>query len=510
MFIYLNNCGDSDGNDQPGRDTRMLSLYVGLGGISSKSDPLAFRTAIGWHYCDDRFLLRLRSPFENRISLSFDAVHCHLFLNHSTTHQWKSLATDDSFLRFSIGAFVKRVPFLDPSTIAAHVFTDFLVTVSESDPFEFLVQPEQSSLIQNGSEYAIRFRLSQGRFDPPESDPDYSTFVILFVAVIVAGSDWALLSGYRQKFPKLSVLQIADFWKISGNVYIANGIAGIGVHFMVLFTGYSVAMFFSERYTVAFVAASLVGQLCGSAVVGVVCGVFGLAPKLSAFLAPLVFGPWQIATLWAGNVRDAFVGLSLSQVAVFEGVWCIGLAVASRIGVRVAQRFGRRPPGASPRRLELRNPLSIADLGWVLGEYVILRFAIDHLFQAVLDDFQYDSLFLGAIAAVTGAVIALHAIRRTVKLLAVNSERWQEGHISGAALVAALCMAQGCATCTDCGSSSRGICFGYALLFAGVVFAVCSAFSYYTAVFFVHRLTAKEANDPVATVHSLSKEGAPL
>jgi hypothetical protein len=287
---------------------------------------------------------------------------------------------------------------------------------------------------------------------------------------------------------------MSDFWKISSNFHFANLISGTAVHFTILLALYSFLTLFSQRYVFLFVGCSFAGEFCGSLAIGFLARFFGVIPKLTVltpFGSPLLFSVWQIATLSAAYFGNAFVGLSIEQTVAFEVVWIFGLILMSKFGFWISQRFTQKVSNGSVRRFELRNPLLVADIGWAVVEFVVLKFAADQVFEAVLDDFQFDRGFVGALAMLCGSIVGLRSIRRTVKLLGVNSERWQEGHFLGAGLVSLMCVIHGGFVCGECGVRSKGICVGYVMVFSMAVLAICGALSYYISIFFVYKLTLK-------------------
>jgi hypothetical protein len=302
---------------------------------------------------------------------------------------------------------------------------------------------------------------------------------------------------YRSKFPSLSILQIADFWKISKNFHFATIALGLGIHWAIALLGYSFASLFSQGYSALFLFFSITGQFAGSCVVAYIYQFLGIDRKVGqlwGLVSAVIVGLLQLVTLFGAYFSKSFAGLTFLKTCFFDWVWCSAVWAVTALGFRIGQRFPRRLSLLAPSGMELRNPLSFADLGFVLLEFAILKFVFDDIFTAVLDDYQFDRLYILALSLLAAAVVALRALRRTVVRLQVNSERWQEGHFAMAAILAALCAAYEVALFADCGSRSWRTCLPYALVCSAAVFAIAGGWSYAVAVVFVYWLTSKDAS----------------
>jgi hypothetical protein len=144
-------------------------VKLGMGGVSTKQNPLLFDGIPGFHSCASKTFKLIPSALENLVMIDFrrskQIEHCSLVLTPAITEQWRKLAIDDAFLRFSIDGVVKRVPFIDPSTSDPYIFTEFLFTLSENLPFQGIVQPQQSYLLKENATMTIIFTLSYAKFD---------------------------------------------------------------------------------------------------------------------------------------------------------------------------------------------------------------------------------------------------------------------------------------------------------------------------------------------------------
>jgi hypothetical protein len=130
-----------------------------------------------------------------------------------------------------------------------------------------------------------------------------------------------------------------------------------------------------------------------------------------------------------------------------------------------------------------------------------MKAVLDHVYDCLLYDNQLDLLFVGAVGFLVSGIAALRAICRTVRLMQLCSAQWQEGHMVGGAVVAGICLLWAKASCDFCELPSSISCGCYAVFVLAVVFTWYVSVSYYTAFYFMYKLTSKNNVEPYTGGH---------
>jgi hypothetical protein len=480
-------------------------LVIGLGGISTKQNPLLYEKIPGFHSCDSKSFPVMRSFFENRVLLDFSRQktlqHCSLFLNHSNLEMWRKLAHDDAFIRFSINGVVKRLPFIDPSTSGPYIFTEFLFTVSKDGPFQGIVQAQQSYLLKENSTMNIIFSLSSADFDLLSIDSEYVSLAIFVFSVVLLFFVVILICFYRSKFPTISLLHFIDIWRISDRFHTENLISGFGLHFSVSFLIFSALSIFFTMTVPSVIVFSLIGAIASGYVFSSLCTYlqFVQPSRLMSWVSiPAAFSAFELLTFVNQLFSDSFCGLPLWQLVPANIVWLIALSFSYSLGLRM----GLGNPVKLPFAAELQRSRSrlfdcfTPSLSVILS-FLFVRAAVDHIYEVLLDDYEIDFSLIGAIILMQIGIFALSAIRRTVRKVQSFSGHWQDGHIWPSALLAIfaglyeLADLYGVREISPNVWQSLTISIGALFAIATSIFGISTAAGYYIAIYFVHRLTSK-------------------
>jgi hypothetical protein len=477
----------------------LRDIAFGFGGISTDTDSLAFRTLTGWHSCDGAAPDVLRSPFENRILLHFgrssSISYCSIRLNRTVLDEWNRVIRDNSFVRFTNGIENRRVAILDPSTRERFIFSDFLITFDTNDRFAFIVQPQQSHRIAENALINITFSVVYSEMGSREIERTYTSLAVFCGGFFMLLLDLGFILGYRSRFPKVSVLQLGDFWRISVNFRRMNFIGQCAFQFIITIILSSIGLLVANGFGVVWVTSSIVG--CLLAIFGIerfyrFLGCDYCPSQVASFCCFLATLLLQILTAFSRS----FCGYSAVQTLLLNLLWLLGLAAASQIRLSKVSSERRSPVQfqKSGNRIDFKAmPIDVA-CGIISG--LIMKAAVDHVYDCLLYDHQLDWLFVGAVAFLVSAVAALRAVCRTVRLVQLCSAQWQEGHVVGGGVVAAICLLWVKASCDFCELQSGMFCGCYAVFLLAVIFTWYISVSYYTAFYFMYKLTSKETVEP--------------